>query len=321
MEYVNSLVAFAAVYVIVMTSYALIAGLGRQFLISQAAMWGAGAYAYGISSTLTEWPTWLCALIGVGAGAAGGAVIAVTAIRVSGVYLAITSFAFQIVFVNVLQNLQITGGQSGLAGIRPAPAIGGLDQTESAVLLAVLAALAVLGIYRIWHGSAFGLVTRALGEDPQVLEGLGVRPAALKFVLISLSGAIAGLAGVLYAQYISYVDATSFDIHVSITLLSMLIVGGSRTVLGPALGALFYLLIPQVLSRLELDSAVAADLQQMIFAVLLLGFLFFRPEGLLASRKAGLRAARRPRRPPGRSPAAAPPRTAAQLVHVPDRED
>lgn len=321
MEYVNSLVLFGAVYVILMTSYALIAGLGRQFLISQAAMWGTGAYAYGIASTTTEWPTWLCALIGVAAGALSGAVIAVTAIRVSGVYLAITSFAFQIVFVNVLQNLEITGGQSGLAGIRPAPEIGGLDETESAVLLAVLACLLVLGIYRIWHGSAFGLVVRALGEDPQVLQGLGVRPAGLKFVLISLSGAIAGLAGVFYAQYMSYVDSTTFDIHVSITLLSMLIVGGSRTVLGPALGALFYLLIPQVLARMELDSAIAADLQQIVFALLLLAFLFFRPEGLLASRRAGLRAARRRRHLPAHRLEPAAPGTAAPLVHVPDRED
>lgn len=294
MDFILTLVFFGSIYAIVVMGYALIAGLGKQFLISQAALWGMGAYAYGISSTVTDWPTWVCAVLGALAGALGGGLIAVTAMRVSGIYLAITSFAFQIVFVNVLQNLDITGGTNGLTNIRPGPQIGSLEPVESSALLSVLTALVVTLIYRNWHGGAFGLAVRALGEGPQVAEGFGLRPKLLQLKIITLSGLFAGIAGVLFAQYLSFVDPNSFDIHVSISLLSMLIVGGSRTVLGPIVGVLFYLLIPQVVSRFPINSAIAADLQQIIFALVLLGFLFWRPEGLVRLRQVALRAAAAP---------------------------
>ncbi|MFI6707692.1 branched-chain amino acid ABC transporter permease [Nonomuraea sp. NPDC050478] len=302
MEYVISLAMFAAVYIIVVTGYGLSAGLGKQFLISQAAMWGVGAYVYGILSLETDWPTAVCALLGVAGGVVASAVIALTALRVSGIYLAIVSFAFQIVFVTVLQNLEITGGQSGLAGIRGMSSIGPLTETESALLVAVAACAVVVLAYRVLHGSAFGLTVRALGEDPQVLEGLGVRPAVLKIKIICLSGGTAALGGVLYAQYLSYIDANAFSIHVSITLLSMLIVGGSRAVLGPAVGALFYQLIPQLLQYLEIQAAEAADLLQILFGLLLLLFLLFRPEGIVAPPAPALRAARTSRPPPSPPP-------------------
>lgn len=307
MEYFISLMMFGTVYIIVVTGYGLSAGLGKQFLISQAAMWGTGAYTYGVLSLQTGLPVLVCGALGVAAGVVGGAVIALTAIRVSGIYLAIISFAFQLVFVNVLQNLELTGGQSGLAGIPASPDIGPLGQPDSTVLFSVIGCVLVVVLYRILHGSAFGLLVRALGEDQQVLEGLGVRPAMLKMKVICISSGTAALGGVLYAQYLSFVDAESFDIHVSITLLSMLIVGGSRTVLGPAVGALFYQLMPEILQRLDLQSAQAADLLQIFFGVLLLLFLLFRPEGIVAPRGAGLRAARKRGTPPGTGRPTAPP--------------
>ena len=100
----------------------------------------------------------------------------------------------------------------------------------------------------------------------------------------ALAGAMAGVAGGLYATFLSFIDPSSFDLDASILLLTMVVVGGARTLAGSIVGPFLLLAMPQALSMLDIPTTIAAAARQLIYGVLLIAFMVFRPQGLVGER-------------------------------------
>ena len=152
--------------------------------------------------------------------------------------------------------------------------------------------MATVAAVRWLTGGDYGRAITAMRDDEEAFESLGRNAMHLKIVLFALGSALAGLAGGLYAHYFLYVSPEQFDLLYSAAILTMVVVGGVRTVWGPALGAVLLQFLPQAINFLHLPSSVTGPLQGMIFTGLVLVFLFLKPDGLLGV----------PRRP-GRAPA------------------
>ena len=121
----------------------------------------------------------------------------------------------------------------------------------------------------------------AIRADELTTQALGRNTVKFKSWAFFLSAAVAGLAGVIYASYVSYIDPTSFTLDESIFIITALFIGGIGNTKGPILGAAFVVLLPELLRFVGLPDSVAANLRQIIYGLALILVMYFRPQGLL----------------------------------------
>ncbi len=280
------LVVLTNIYVILGVSYNLLIGYAGLFSIAHAAFFGVGAYVSMVVALKLGWP-YLVGLVGaVVIAAIASGILAFPALRVSGDYLVIASLGFQVIVFHVFMNWEsVTGGPAGVPGI-PRPGLFGWTVESPiayVVLSTVLAAAAFLFVRRI-VASPFGRVLRAIREDEVVTQALGKNVTGVKVMVFMVSGGVAATAGSLFAHYTTYINPYFFTLEESLLILSVVIVGGAGNLTGSIVGAVVLTLLPQALRLVELPEALAANLRQIIYAALLAGFMFFRPQGILAER-------------------------------------
>ena len=290
LSFLLHLVVLTNIYVILGVSYNLLIGYAGLFSIAHAAFFGIGAYVSMIVALKLGWP-FLVGLVGaIVIAAIVSGILAFPALRVSGDYLVIASLGFQVIVFNVFMNWEsVTGGPAGVPAI-PRPGLLGwrLESPAAYVVLStVLAAAAYLFVRRV-VGSPFGRVLRAIREDEVVTQALGKNVTAVKVVVFMVSGGVAATAGSLFAHYTTYINPYFFTLEESLLILSVVIVGGAGNLTGSIVGAVVLTLLPQALRLVDLPEALAANLRQIIYAALLAGFMFFRPQGILAERTATL---------------------------------
>lgn len=121
---------------------------------------------------------------------------------------------------------------------------------------------------------------QAVRDDELAVAALGRNPARIKIQSFFISAAFSGLAGLLYAAYIGYIDPTSFTLDESIFILCALFIGGTGNVRGPVAGALFVILLPEILRFVGLPDALAANLRQIIYGLALILTMWLRPQGI-----------------------------------------
>ena len=273
-------------YVILGVSYNLLIGYAGLFSIAHAAFFGVGAYVSMVVVLSLGWPYLVGLVVAVLAAAAVSGLLAFPALRVSGDYLVIASLGFQVIIFNVFMNWEsVTGGPAGVSRIPRPGFLGWTAESPLAygLLSCVMAAGAYLFVRRI-VSSPFGRVLRAIREDEVVTQALGKNVTGVKVVVFMVSGGVAATAGSLFAHYTTYINPYFFTLEESILILSVVIVGGAGNLTGSVLGAVVLTLLPQALRLVELPEALAANLRQIIYAALLAGFMFFRPQGILAER-------------------------------------
>jgi branched-chain amino acid transport system permease protein len=290
LSFLLHLVVLTNIYVILGVSYNLLIGYAGLFSIAHAAFFGIGAYVSMVAALKLGWP-FLAGLVGaIVIAAIVSGILAFPALRVSGDYLVIASLGFQVIVFNVFMNWEsVTGGPAGVPAI-PRPGLFGWQLESPAayvVLSTVLAAAAYVFVRRV-VGSPFGRVLRAIREDEVVTQALGKNVTAVKVVVFMVSGGVAATAGSLFAHYTTYINPYFFTLEESLLILSVVIVGGAGNLTGSIVGALVLTLLPQALRLVDLPEALAANLRQIIYAALLAGFMFFRPQGILAERTAAL---------------------------------
>ena len=120
----------------------------------------------------------------------------------------------------------------------------------------------------------------AIRSDELSVSSLGRNPVRFKSWAFFISAAFSGLAGLIYASYISYIDPTSFTIDESIFILTALFIGGIGNIKGPILGAIFVVVVPEILRFVGLPDAVAANLRQITYGLALILIMYLRPQGL-----------------------------------------
>ncbi len=287
MDFLYSYLALAAIYVVLGLSTNLLVGVVGIFSVSQAAVFGVGAYVVAHFLTAANPLPFLPAL-GIAALCCIALNILVTlpSLRVSGDYFVVTSFGIQLLATAVFTNWTGgTGGASGMPGIPPPDIFGYQLQTTAQLMLLCLAALlfACLCFWLIMR-APYGRLLRAIREDELAVAAAGKNVLRAKVSAAAVAGAFAGIAGGLYATFLSFIDPSSFDLDASILLLTMVVVGGARTLAGSIVGPFLLLALPQILSLLDIPTSIAATMRQLIYGLLLIAFMMFRPQGLLGER-------------------------------------
>lgn len=283
MEYIISLLVLIGLYVILSTSFNLIIGFGGLVSIAHPIFFALGAYTVGVLSVQFE-------LHPVLAIAAGGAVallasfmLSLPSLRISGDYLLITSIGFQLGLIEIIKNLNFLGGASGLSGI---PNI--VEEHRSLVFAGISLSLAVASVLLVkWLvGGPYGRAIQAMRDDELAFSALGRNAMNIKMTIFALGSGMAGVAGGVYAYYYQYLTPDQFQILQSAMILTMVVVGGMGSVYGPVVGAVLLITLPEVITFLNLPSEIMGPLQGVIFTLLVIVFLFLRPQGLVAPARA-----------------------------------
>jgi branched-chain amino acid transport system ATP-binding protein len=264
--FVISLVGLTA---IVGVGLNILVGLTGQISLGHVAFYAIGAYVTAILTTKTSFGFWLALpLATLTAGLAGG-LLAIPALRVRGPYLAMITIAFGfVVEQGAAEWSELTGGWNGISGI-PAPRGFGADMTEQGTSFLVLA-FTVLSVvlYALLSASPWGRAMRALRDSETASQSIGLDPVLIRTTAFALSAAAAGLAGAMFASISNFISPESFPFFQSILFLLVVMVGGAERVMGPVVGAIVVVLLPEALSFLAQYRLLFVG--ALLFAVLLL---------------------------------------------------
>lgn len=282
MEYVASLLVLVGLYVILASSFNLIIGFGGLISIAHPIFFALGAYTVGVLSTKFGLHPVLSVAAGFAISMAFSFMLSLPSLRISGDYLLITSIGFQLGLLEIIKNLDFVGGASGLGGI-PNVVQGNRNLVFAGIALTI-ALVVVLAIRALVRGP-YGRAIQAMRDDELAFLALGRNAMNIKIAIFALGSGVAGIAGGLYAYYYQYVTPDQFQILQSAMILTMVVVGGMGSVLGPVVGAVLLLLLPEAITFLNLPSGIMGPLQGVIFTSLVILFLFLRPQGLVASAK------------------------------------
>lgn len=289
MDYLIHIAVLTCIYAILAVSYEVLVGQTGLLSISTGAVYGLGAYASALASTRLGYGFIPSAALAIFCSSLVAGVCLTPALRLRGDTFAIGTFGFQVILIAVLTNARgVTGGALGVSGIPPPVVMGWTVDTASdfCILCAPLAAVIIVATRRLVL-SPFGRVLRSIREAEDVAASYGKRVLPFKILVVLYSAGCAGLAGSLYAHYISYIDPTSFTITESILVLVMVIIGGAGTRWGPVVGAATLVVLPEILRFAGFPSSVAAILRQIIYGVALILMMLFRPQGLLGKYRFG----------------------------------
>jgi branched-chain amino acid transport system permease protein len=257
-------------------SYNFLFGICGQVAFSHFAFYGLGAYSIVILLFQFSVPLALAIMLGVLLCVAVAAAVAIPSTRLEGFYLALATLALAQLFVVVLnEGGALTGGTGGLANYRLPPVFGltlaGPWYTIVVVAL-LLATFAVL--WRLDH-SWFGRACRAVRDNPEAAAAMGVNVARTKVIVFTLTSAMAGIAGMVYAFVDNTVNPPIFGLDNAFLLLFMVIVGGAGRHAGAIVGAALLYLLPFFLSPLIGHHHV------LVFGVLVVAAILLQPTGLI----------------------------------------
>jgi branched-chain amino acid transport system permease protein len=284
-EYLSVLAAMALINVVLAVSFNLVLGYGGLVSIAHPIFFALGAYASGLLARDLGIPVPLAILAGGAIAMISSFALSVPALRVSGDYMVITSLGFQLALVHIITNVEFTGAAGGLTGI-PSAFEGPMRGQLGLLAIAVLALACVAIVRWLMHGP-YGRAVTAMRNDEQALESLGRSPMAIKVMLFAMACGMAGVIGGFYAHHFLYLTPEQFGTFASTALLTMVVVGGAATTWGPVLGAILITLLPEAIRFLDMPISVMAPAQGVMFSVLVLIFMYLRPQGLLGGARAG----------------------------------
>ena len=270
------------IYGMLALSANLLIGFGGLLTMAQAAFYGLGAYTYALLSLKLGLPfsvtlpaaILLCALVGWLFGHA--------ALRFRNEAFVLATIGFQmIVYVTLYNWTDLTRGPYGISGI-PRPSFFGLgiESVPAYFLFTLVLFAAVLGFMHLVCTSPFALSLKALRDDEAAAQTLGICPKGQYIRAMVFSAAVAAVPGVCFASYITYIDPTSFTLAESIFIACILLVGGSGNIAGPMAGVAFMIILPELLRFVGLPDAVAANLREIIYGVMLVVIVYTKPKGL-----------------------------------------
>lgn len=272
----------ALIIAVIAMSWNITGGFGGLSSFGHAALYGTGAYASAILQAKYGVNAWIGFGAGIIAGAAMGAFIGALSFRygLRGSYFALVTLAFAEVLRICASSFEFTGGGSGLQ-LNLDPGFANLQFSDRSVvytaLLIVVAVVMLLTAYIKY--SRFGAYLIAVRENEDAARALGINTYRIKVQAMAISGAIGGLAGVLYLQLWLFIDSTVvYGSAISIEALIGPIIGGAGTVWGPLLGTLGLHLLGEAAKHLLPN---APGLNFVLYAIVLICALRFLPQGLI----------------------------------------
>ena len=287
MEYLIHLAILFAIYVPLAVSLNLVVGYTGLLSVTHAAFYGVGAYATTLFMVNLGFGFIPALLLGMLLAGLLATVFGLILSRFRDDYYALVSFGFNIIVYSILLNWEsLTRGPLGIPGI-PRPEIFGFTFNTNFSFLLLALGLGLI-VYLVSAGivkSSFGRVLKGIREDEKVLAIFGYNTGKFKLVIFSITAMMAGLAGGLFATYITFIDPSTFALSESIFILAIIILGGMANLRGSVLGALFLILLPEILRFVGFPSDIAAQMRQLVYGALLVFLMLYRPQGLLGEYK------------------------------------
>ena len=284
--YLITVLITIGIYVILALSLNMITGYAGQISLGHAAFMGIGAYTSALLYTKAGLSFWLCfGFAGLAAGVVG-AILAIPCLRVREDFLAITTMGINFVVEAIFLYIPFFGAGMGIGGL-DLPKLFGRELTKPEFLLLILGVIGiVIGLDRCLIRSWVGLAWSAIREDEGAASAMGIDVVRFKVLAFALGSAGAGLAGSLYAHFLTFIMPVNFSFGQSMVILSMVVFGGIGTLRGPLFGAVFLGALPEL-------SRPVMEYRTLLYGVLLLLLMRYQPEGILGEHSLLPRAVRR----------------------------
>jgi len=282
MNYLLHVLIMINIYAVLALSLNLLVGYTGLLSLCHAAFYGLGAYISTLLMVelgLGFWPALVLAVLGT---VLLSFTISVPSLRLKGDYFVLASLGFQVIVFAVLYNwTDVTNGPHGIPGI-PRPTLFGatIGSLPAYFAFTLATALVSTGLLYLIGRSPFGRVLKAIREDELVASALGKNTPRFKITVFAIAAGFAAVPGVLFAGYMRYIDPTSFTILESVFILSIIIIGGTGNVRGPLVGAVFLVILPEALRFLGMPDAIAANMRQIIYGLLIILIMRYRSQGL-----------------------------------------
>jgi branched-chain amino acid transport system permease protein len=273
-------------YVVIATGWNILGGYAGYTNFGASAFFGAGAYTAAFLFKAIEAPLGMQILAAAGVGVFLGVITGYLTLRIQGVYFAIATVALVIVLETLVHNTEYLGGAAGLPLLAPPPPawFGGQTQYVFCVMLGLAVGAVVLA--RWLEVSWIGRGLHAIRASEPAAESCGEPTLRLKLLACALSGAVMAAAGAPYPTYTAYLDPVSaFSLTIGLNALAMPLIGGTRSWMGPVIGAVLLATVQQIATV-----TISSEFNILAVGIVLIAFVVAAPEGLL-----GLRFGRRAR--------------------------
>jgi branched-chain amino acid transport system permease protein len=267
-------------YVVIATGWNILGGYAGYVNFGTSAFFGAGAYTAAFLFKALAAPIYVQIL---GAGAVGmllGIATGYLTLRVQGIYFAIATVALVVVLETVVHNTEYLGGAAGLAVMAPPPPAFFSGQTQYVFSIMLGLAVGAVVLARWLEVSWIGRGLRAIRASEPAAEASGVPTLRLKLLACALSGGVMAAAGAPYSTYTSYLDPVSaFSLIIGLNALAMPLIGGTRTWIGPVIGAILLASVQQIATV-----TISSEFNILAVGLVLIAFVVAAPDGLLGLR-------------------------------------
>lgn len=270
LPYDLQILGLICINIILTVSLNLVNGFTGQFSIGHAGFFGIGAYVSAYLTVFLNLPFFLAVLIAAAISGIVGTTIGLPALRLRGDYLAIATLGFGEIIRVVIQNIQVVGGSRGFSGIA----------RETSFAATYIAAILTVIIIKNFIEGKHGRACIAIREDEIASESLGIPTTYYKVLAFTIGAIFAGLAGGLYVHYMQYIapTATQIGFQKSIDILIMVVLGGMGSITGSIVAAVILTLLPELLRGF-------AEYRMIIYPIILIVTMVFRPRGLLGGKE------------------------------------
>ena len=267
--YLLRVLILTSIFALFAASWDLLSGFTGQINFGHALFFGMGAYTSAILNKSLGIAPWGSIPLGALAAVMAGLVIGIPCLRLKGTYLALTTLAFPIILLGIVFAFpELTGGELGISGIER------LARSRVANYYICVGIMLVL-CFTMWKitDSNIGIIFHAIREDELAVKAAGINTTRYKLMAFCLSGLFAGVAGGLYAHFMRIAGPSTLEVGLSFQVVIWSIFGGVVTIWGPV-GAVFFLFPLLEFFRLW------PELRMLMFALVILVFLLYMPEGI-----------------------------------------
>jgi branched-chain amino acid transport system permease protein len=288
-SYVLHLLILAQIYAVLALALNFQLGSANIPNFATAASYGIGAYVSALLAIHFGVSFWLGLIAAAITATAFGFLLGLPCMRTRDYYLALVTISFGVVIHQLLNNFEWTGGPNGLVGI-PAPTLFGhsfrapieilgfrLPSQANFYYLTLALLLLTIAVANRLHNSRVGLAWNALRNDELAARLQGINVTWYKVLAFAVDAFLAAFAGTIYAFYVSYISPDNFTFLVSVTIMTMVILGGMDNVFGVIVGATLLTILPE-------KFRIFSDYRLLIFGVIVIAMLMIRPEGLFPRR-------------------------------------
>ena len=276
-EYVFFATYVVLQFIVLATAWNILGGYAGYVNFGSSAFFALGGYAALVIFKSMALPLGVQILVAACFTGLLGLGIGLISLRLRGIFFSIATVAIAIIFETIITNWDFVGGAKGLQVLRPEPMAPFTSYTKMLFFVMLLMAIAAVAIARYIENSWIGRGLRAIRDNEEAAECVGVPTLKLKLIATVVSGALMGAAGAPMPMYLSFIEPVSaFSMNYSVSALAMPIIGGTSSWLGPVIGAILLGTVQQVVTV-----TISSEINVLIVGVLLVFFVVVAPEGIL----------------------------------------